>query len=78
LVVERLEQRPPILEQSLSQAQFDSLQVGDPVAGEVLPDHVQEGGGFLELGGGDFLGLKFFLLSGLWSWRRVSWSLTVT
>jgi hypothetical protein len=62
-----LEQHPPILEESLPQAQFDGLQVGDSVAGEVLPDDVQEGGGFLELGGGDLLGLEFFLLSGLWS-----------
>jgi hypothetical protein len=48
------------------------------VPGEVLPDPVQEGGGFLELGGGDLLGLEFFLLSGRWSWRRAIWSLTVT
>jgi hypothetical protein len=48
------------------------------VAGEVLADPVQEGGGFLELGGGDLLGLELFLLSWLWSWRRAIWSLTVT
>jgi hypothetical protein len=48
------------------------------MVGEVLPDAVQEGGGFLELGGGDLLGLEFFLLSGRSSSRRVSWSLTVT
>jgi len=48
------------------------------MASEVLPDDIQEGGGFLELGGGDLLGLEFFLLSWLWSWRRVIWSLAVT
>jgi hypothetical protein len=34
------------------------------VTGEVLPDALQEGGGFLELGGGDLLGQEFFFLSG--------------
>lgn len=60
LAVQRLEQRPPILEEGLAQTQLDGLQVGDPVEGEVLADHVQEGGGFLELGGDDLLGLEFF------------------
>jgi hypothetical protein len=48
------------------------------VTGQVLLHHVQEGGGFLELGVGDFRGLEFFLLSSFWSSRRVIWSVTVT
>jgi hypothetical protein len=33
------------------------------MAGQTLPDQVQEGGGFLELFVGDLLRLEFFLLS---------------
>jgi hypothetical protein len=63
LVAELFQQAPAILEQGLAQAQFDRLQVGNPLPGQTLANQVQEGGGFLELFVGDRLRREFFLLS---------------
>ena len=72
VLVEGLEQGAGVLEKGFAQAQFDGFEVADALA-----DEVQEGVGFVELRGGDFLGREFFFESGWASWARVSWSVTV-
>ena len=78
LAVEFLEQGAGVLEEGFAQPQLDGFQVADALAGQVLANQVQEGGGFPELRVGDLRGLKFFLASGWASWARVNWSVTVT
>jgi hypothetical protein len=78
VLVEGLEQGAGVFEEGFAQAQFDSFEVADTLAGEGLADEVQERVGFAELRGGDFRGREcFFFESGWASWARVSWSVTV-
>jgi len=59
LVVERFEQSPAILEQSLAQPKLDRLHVGNALVSQTFADQRQEGG-LLELFVRDLLRLEFF------------------